>query len=440
MFPKLLIFILVLLAGIFGHSYWSKAEVLRGEEASFHNPQSAIRNPQSAIRNPQSNRAGLLIREEVSFYDGASEEYYHRLDQDEFGKKLNLRWQLYWDRQWGERFSISLAPSIKGGALPDIEIYKGYLKLNWKTLRLELGRDNLWWGPGYHGALILSTNAPPFDLIKLDTSYRWFSFSLFLTKLEEDRKIPHPFLTGSRLKLDLPWGFNLGGSRVIMLGGEGRPGLKWADVWTILSGKNVEDAQDSAETNQLAAVDIAWRHEFKGHNFSHRPSLIEIYGEFGGEDEAGSFPIISGYILGLALVGSKTGFRIEQAGTCRQVSWSDFLPNWYGHHVYQTGYRYQGQIIGHHMDGAAKDLFIGLGRQLKENLYAGLELSEELHEDVNRPDERQREIITFFSYDTTRGQRLSVRHVYTGRTNAGHTKGNLTKENFIQFRIDYPVP
>ncbi|MEW5767019.1 MAG: capsule assembly Wzi family protein [bacterium] len=379
------------------------------------------------------SRAEVWLREEVSFYEGASARYYDHLNQEEFEEGLNLRWQLYWNKNWGKRLAVSLAPSIKGGATADIGLYKGYLKLNWKYLELELGRDNLWWGPGYHGALILSTNAPPFDLIKLNTSYRWLSFSLFLTRLEKDREIPHPFLTGSRLELKLPWGFNLGGSRVIMLGGEGRPELKWADVWTILSGKNVADANEGAETNQLAAVDVAWRREIKG----HQSPAIEIYGEFGGEDEAGGFPIISGYLIGFALADGQTGFRVEQARTYYKVSWSDFYPNWYGHHVYKTGYRYQGQIIGHHMGGAAKDLFIGLSRRLRKSLYAGLELSEELHQGINKPDERQIETAVFFAYETGRGQNFSVRYVYTQKAEADHKSGKLTKDNFIQLRLDY---
>jgi len=39
------------------------------------------------------------------------------------------------------------------------------------NLELEVGRDSLWWGPGYNGALLMTNNARPFDLVKLSNAY-----------------------------------------------------------------------------------------------------------------------------------------------------------------------------------------------------------------------------------------------------------------------------
>jgi len=46
-------------------------------------------------------------------------------------------------------------------------LHRGYAKLTVFNLELEVGRDSLWWGPGYHGSLLMSNNAHPFDMIKL---------------------------------------------------------------------------------------------------------------------------------------------------------------------------------------------------------------------------------------------------------------------------------
>ena len=52
-----------------------------------------------------------------------------------------------------------------GGSI-NLQLHKGYVKLNVFNFEVEVGRDSLWWGPGYHAALLMSNNAPPMDMIK----------------------------------------------------------------------------------------------------------------------------------------------------------------------------------------------------------------------------------------------------------------------------------
>src|SRR4029079_6332013 len=41
------------------------------------------------------------------------------------------------------------------------------LKLTFWNVALEFGRGSQWWGPGYHGSLLLTDHAFPLDMIKL---------------------------------------------------------------------------------------------------------------------------------------------------------------------------------------------------------------------------------------------------------------------------------
>ena len=56
------------------------------------------------------------------------------------------------------------------------------LKLIYANIALEAGRGTQWWGPGYHGSLLLTDHAFPMDMIKLGTE-RPFQLPGFLSGL-----------------------------------------------------------------------------------------------------------------------------------------------------------------------------------------------------------------------------------------------------------------
>jgi len=79
---------------------------------------------------------------------------------------------------------------------------------------------------------------------------------------------------------------------------------------------------------------------------------MSIYGQFTGEDEAGGFP--SRYMAqgGLELsgyFGDRWSYRwyAELAGTSCDFVKDDIFNCAYNHHIYETGYRYRGRVIGH---------------------------------------------------------------------------------------------
>lgn len=263
---------------------------------------------------------------------------------------------------------------------PRMEFLRGYALANLIGVELLAGRDSMWWGAGYHGNLLVTNNAKPFDMIKVTSGHPFllpwvFSYigllkpTLFLTRLEGDRDFANPYLAGLRLDVKpFPY-FQIGFSRVAMFGG----GNRTVDAGTVLDVLTAGTENTLEEPgNQIASVDakiiVPWG-----------PLPFTLYGEIGGEDEAGSLPSQIGYVVGVFLSHSfGTGdidLRLEYAD-----DYVDGHPGvWYTHHLYTTGYTYNGRVIGHHMGSDARDLFVRLQYHADPNATIGIEADLERH-------------------------------------------------------------
>ncbi len=271
-----------------------------------------------------------------------------------------------------------------GGDKHDIWLREGYGKLEFFNIELEGGRDSLWWGTGRHGSLILSSNAHPFDLVKLSNPkpvvLPWlfkylglFRFVGFWTELEKERVVPKAELMGFRIDLKPLPSFSIGASKTIMLGGEnsgvkGVTDLSFSDWLTVLFKGN---AESELNTNQIAGLDgllrivdvDRWIPIFK---------LFELWGEWYGEDEAGGLPSHTGWVAGLKLgdvfLTGRTDLIFEYADNV--ISGRPGL--WYRNSIYRSGYTYKGEIIGHNMGSDARDYYACLEQFLSPNLIFSL--------------------------------------------------------------------
>ena len=73
-----------------------------------------------------------------------------------------------------------------------------YIKFKLPWFDLQLGKDNLWWGPGRYGALLVSDNAPSWDMLKLTASYGRLHFNSFTAILRSE--LGDKYLSGHRLE------------------------------------------------------------------------------------------------------------------------------------------------------------------------------------------------------------------------------------------------
>jgi len=282
---------------------------------------------------------------------------------DRFAGKLRLTNAMNVEPDWRSR--------VDDGFQFDGSYFSGRLG-NWSASFGQMERS---WGPGWDGSLILSTNARPVPAFSIDRRIpepfetKWLSWigpwnaTMFLGKMEENRPVPEPYLWGMRVEFSptILNGLEIGLSRAIQLGGQGRP--RHFDIFmeAFIShdnvGANTGEDPASEPGNQLAGIDFRW------HPLTQFP--FAVYGQVVGEDED--------HFLPNALIFQ---YGIETWGEWESSSWRIFLEfmdtasTWwtdethlrnvsYNHHIYGDGYRHHGRSLGHWADSDSEIVSLG---------------------------------------------------------------------------------
>ena len=259
------------------------------------------------------------------------------------------------------------------------------LKLTFWNVALEFGRGTQWWGPGYHGSLLLTDHAFPLDMIKLgsDETFRlpWalsklgdWKINTFLGRLEGTQTFPHEKIFGLRVDyLPTTW-LELGLTRLTQFGGQGS-GASFprtlVDCYT-----NPPNQTGAADCNEQAMLDARTR-------VPHVPYLVpfpaglQIYGELGSEDKwTKLISTRAAYLVGIYVPqlfdNDTTDFRIEFADTDypRRYS-SDLTGVWYNNGTFTNGMRQYGFPLGHHMGTDGIDFFVRSTRYMTEHIQIG---------------------------------------------------------------------
>lgn len=279
-------------------------------------------------------------------------------------------------------FAYRINPELHySGDYTELVMKKAYAVVDFADLELEIGRDSQWWGPGHHGTLLMSNNAQPLDMVKLSSPspvlLPWifshlgpFRFVFFISKLEEERAVPEPNIWGLRLNFKPAPQVEIGLQRTALFGGDGRS-ESLGTWWQSLIGRGENRAGVEAG-DQRAGIDIKVTVPFES-----QPA--QLYLEAAGEDEVGGLPSKWAFLGGVYLpgiIGERIDLRAEYA-----VNHVDGNPDvWYSHHIYRSGYTYNGRVIGHHMGTDSRDLFLELSCFLPEiNGVARMSYNREEH-------------------------------------------------------------
>lgn len=238
-------------------------------------------------------------------------------------------------------------------------VHKGYVKGGYANLELAFGRDSLWWGPAAQGDLVVSPNAPPFDLLKVSTPepFRlpWgyeelgeWQMTYFAARLEADREFPHAILSGLRVTFQPARYVKFGYTNAFMAFGEGGVALSAPQYVHKLFVPSLDTA--GRTVNGVVAYDVVLRVPF----VRHIPFLegFKLYWQRGQDNGHQADGLLGGgNIIGGLLEGGRWDIRGEFVETR-----SPEAP-WYTHPTYASGFAFKEFVIGHPIGGAAQGIF-----------------------------------------------------------------------------------
>lgn len=244
--------------------------------------------------------------------------------------------------------------------------YIGAALGNWM---LAIGYQDRWWGPGWDGNLILSTNARPTPQIAINRNsaqpfnpswLRWlgpWSLTSFIGVMDDDREREDALLFGLRFASRPLPRLEIGVSRTAQFCGEDRP-CGATPFWNLMIGRSNRGVNVPVEDepgNQLAGFDLRWSPPL-------RRAPLAVYLQWIGEDTRQGGPQIGSWLrqAGIELAGPvgplwrhRTYVEVSET-ICREggAGFSGRQFNCaYDHPLYRPGYRYQGRSVGHSIDG-----------------------------------------------------------------------------------------
>ncbi len=261
------------------------------------------------------------------------------------------------------------------------QLIEGYGKVRGGPLELVAGREALWWGPGFHGSMLLSNNALGLDMVRLQTANQvtlpWIfeyigplKFVWFYGQFEEQREFPRAKLMGFRVDITPVSWLELGFGRTYIFGGDGRPQPPWYQ-WPSLLVYSPDNNESPFSGDNLFQLDATVRLANVG---KYLPFVrdVELYVDVGVDDtccETAWIPLKPGLLVGLFLpnlFGSPdTTFRVEYSYT---TSFN------FTHGIYTDGYVRKGQVVSHFEGTKGEDLYFRLTQRLKPQLMLGFEV------------------------------------------------------------------
>jgi hypothetical protein len=237
------------------------------------------------------------------------------------------------------------------------------IEVGYPWFAIQAGKISTWYGPGRHGALILTNNAAPYPGVRIHNPEPIFpkgrssflgglQYDLFVARLENSRPIPHSLLSGIRFSVKPSPHMEIGLSRTMHFGGRGEKGgiSEWWDAFKGLD-------QDDPDGNGIYGFDVSALLPFR---FQPIQAYLEMAGEDQEDGDVVSLPSKWAYLAGVFLpsIGRNARWDLRVEYAANHVSGNG--PSWYVHPASGEGYahRYRGNLLGHFMGTDAWDFHV----------------------------------------------------------------------------------
>jgi len=241
-----------------------------------------------------------------------------------------------------------------------------------------LGRQSLFWGPGYSGSLILSDNSPPFDMIFASAKLSNFKFMTFSTQLDMMwhehgsadsiydplyRYLATRYLSAHRIDWSVNKKLEVALSEAILYGGETR-NMELRYINPIMP-YYANEYNSYLDDNVMICFDIVLK----------PVKRLKLYGQLLIDDYsyekvfryAEWDPNALGYLAGIYVnsppYARKCDFRAEYT----------HIDTWaYSHRVDENQYTHYGWVIGHSLGPDARQIFFEIRRIITADIYLKL--------------------------------------------------------------------
>ena len=333
---------------------------LKSAQVSNNTQQKVINSVQAAL-NADSNmfKAGLFAESDSKSIPQA------------FGDKQKAQYQAALEfnagnENWDAKIRVNAEkdPQIDNGQ--DVNVEGSYLAGKLWNQWVIAGQIPTYWGPGHDGSLIRGDASRPVYGVTLQRAEqsafdtKWLSwigpwqYQAFGGQLDDYKAIPDAKLVGLRLTAQpLPY-LELGASRAIQWGGEGRP-ESLSSLWDAFVGnKDNGGTGEPDPSNQIAGFDGRL-------NLQPLFSVpMSMYGQYVGEDEAGGLPSKKMYLAGVDYSSHFNNMPYQL-----YTEWADTRTNGdvrgisYNHSVYTDGYYQHGYPLAHAMGGDGEMISVG---------------------------------------------------------------------------------
>ena len=337
---------------------------------------------------------------------------------------------------------------IEGDNETEFRFHKAYMKLSLGNFEIQLGRDSLWWGPGYHGALLISNNARPFDMIKISnpraTLLPWifrylgpFRYNVLFAVLDEEAASGHPpnsELFGLRFDFKPHPVLELGTSYLVHFDGD-RPGIEspnFSDYFDILFSE-VSRGGDKRDSNKEIALDVALTIP----NISQKVPVadsMKIYAEWGAEDSDYP-PDRRAYLLGMALHDLLMAQGLKLRAEYARLSPSSIPTAWYKHGIWSM--KYYGRVFGHHTGTDSDDLFLELSHQINPHFLYKLAFDKERSGLSKQYIQEKQQVFVEATYEFKTWSNLTIRYSYEEIDNVNNVKAAAQENHFIGTELSF---
>lgn len=268
--------------------------------------------------------------------------------------------------QWDARLRVNAEKDPQIDHDQDVNVEGSYIAGKLWNQWLIAGQIPTYWGPGHEGSLIRGDASRPVYGITAQRaeqtafSSKWLSwigpwqYQAFAGQLDHYNAVPDAKLIGLRVTAQpLPY-LELGASRAIQWGGEGRP-ESLSSLWDAFVGnKDNGGTGEPDPSNQIAGFDT---------RLNLQPLIqmpLGIYAQYVGEDEAGGLPAKKMYLAGVDYSSSYQNMPYQL-----YTEWADTRTNAkaqgisYNHSVYTDGFYQHGYPLAHALGGDGQMISVG---------------------------------------------------------------------------------